>query len=354
MGNFSDSKENQKEKKENNINKDLSKTIYFPLRTISNKYPINEQNPIFLSHNIFFNKSNLLGKKHSRNERIEKNEDKLNNSINNKCINVENDNITTEENEIKNDLDNEKEKEIEEKILKKCDNLINMKIEENIKENERNIKINQEDINNYLKDMKNENDENYLKISKRYEEIFKENNNFYEKMKNLINKSSNQIKEENKKEEIINNKTSIPNHNFFYSFQSLTSNLNIKGIQGVEELSIQINIKNNGYNNWPKENTFLICNKKKSDIYAEDIQLFPLKSKMTSTVNIIICYIKNIPPGKYNVFLNFNVDGKNYGKELKIEVEILKKEKKKKRKIKAINKSEFNIIKTFEILFNGH
>ena len=384
MGNISNSNENQNGKKENNNKKeDSSKNIQYPLRTISNKYPLNEQNPIFLSHNIFFNKSNLLGRKHKRIEIDEKKEDKFDISINKDSINIEkNDILSTKENEIKNGSDNEKENEIEGKILKKCDNLINMKIEENIRENERNIKINQEDINNCLKDLKNENDEKYLKLSKRYEEIVKENNNFYEKMKNLINESSNQVNEENKKKEIINrnNKNLITKNNFFYSFQCLTSNLNIKGIQGIEELSIQINIKNNGNNDWPQENTFLICDKKKSDIYAEDVQLFPLKSKMASTVNIIICYIKDIPPGKYNVFINFNVNGKNYGREIKIEVEILKKEKKNEDEDKiytlinkmrkefnipesekgnnilkeAIIKSEYNISKAFEILFNDH
>ena len=120
-------------------------------------------------------------------------------------------------------------------------------------------------------------------------------------------------------------KSSIIKQDAIYSLMCLTKNLVVKGYEGVDELTIQLNIKNNGNNDWPeKGNIFLICNEKKSDIIAEDIQLIPLKRQKVYSINVIINYISSFPAGIYNTYLDFNVDGKNYGRDIKIIVEILK------------------------------
>ena len=45
---------------------------------------------------------------------------------------------------------------------------------------------------------------------------------------------------------------------------------------------------------------------------------------------IVYKYLNNLKPGIYNSYINLNINGKNYGKPMKIKVEILESEEDKK------------------------
>lgn len=356
MGIFSSSKENEKEqeqdkkeeKNENKLDLSKSKSLNNSLRSISNNYPIKEKNPIILSNDIYYNLNHNLGKKRLRNE------------IYNEVKNInKKEEISKKENKNKNIYNNLLNIEKKNDILSKWDKIINNKIEENIKENQKNLLINEENINNCLKDIKDENEKKYKTISKKYDEMIERNDALYKKMKKLFHKTSEEIrekdikiislKEKNKEylNSLINLEEDKSDENF--SFICLTKNLKVKGFQGVSELSLNIVIKNNGENDWNSNNIFLLCNKDKSDIIAEDIKLNPLKSQSICTAKIEIKYLNLIFPSIYNVYMNFFVNGKKYGDELKIEVEILKKINQEKKTINTLieeMRKEYNIPKT--------
>jgi hypothetical protein len=301
------SNENENENSKENEEQKEEKKLVSPIRVISNKYPLNEKNPIILSRNLYYIKKDekILNRKHSR-ENAENNNKNFNKEKNiNKIVKKEDDDkiILNKEND----------------ILMKWDKMINNKIEENIKENENNLLINKEDINKCISDLKSENEKKYESISKKYDEVLSENNILYTKMKSLLNEDD--IQNEETKEDS-------------YSMECLLKNFNVKGYQGTDQLSIKLFIRNNGKKDWPKDCVYLLCQKEKSDIFAEDMELTALKCKMISSINIEFKFLNLVLPGKYNCYLMLNVNGKNYGNEIKIEVEILKKENKEEKKDK--------------------
>ena len=286
---------------------DISLKYNYPLRTISYDLPINEPKPIIVSKGIYYNKIDILGKKRNRTEtkNAKTNEQKIykknintENNINNKSISLKEENSKEKEN-----IEKEKEK----KFLNISYEIITRKIkEEKMKIDEKNFKDNKAYIEKFFKDLKDENEKKYEKISEKYDEIFQRNNILFEQLKNHLNIEKLNIH--------VNKK---------YSYECLTNNLYVKGIQGIDQLSIQLNIKNNGDLDWPEDNIYLICDKEKSDILAEDVQLISLKSQMTYSIYAVFNFLNLIPPGKYNSYLNFNINGKNYGRELKLIVEIM-------------------------------
>ena len=300
--------ENENENSKENEEQKEEKKLVSPLRVISKKYPFNEKNPIILSRNLYYIKKdeNILNKKRFR----EKTE-------NNKNLNEEKEmnKIIKKEDEDNNILNKEND------ILMKWDKIINNKIEENKKESENNLLINKEDINKCISDLKSENEKKYENISKKYDEVLSENNVLFTKMKSLLNEDD--IQNEEIKEDS-------------YSMECLLKNFNVKGYQGTDQLSIKLFIRNNGKKDWPKDSVYLLCQKEKSDIFAEDMELNALKCNMISSINIEFKFLNLVLPGKYNCYLMLNVNGKNYGKEIKIEVEILKKENEEEKKISSI------------------
>lgn len=302
----------EENKKENNIkNSDLPKNknnINILDRVISENCPIDDQNPIILSKGIYFNKFNCLEKKRNRDAKksklpkIKEQKLKKNNDKNKKILIKENNKENIEKKQIKG-------KEEKEDFLSISDKIIKSNIEKNKIHNEQNLKDNKEYIENCLKIIQIKDEKKYEQISKQYDKILRENNIFFEKIKNVINSYN----------------SNIEGNNNTYSYECLTNNLYVKGIEGINQLSIILNIKNNGIFDWPQDNIFLLCDKEKSDIIAEDIQLISLKSQMAYSVNLIFKYLNLVFPGKHNSYLNLNINGKKYGKELKIVVEIIKK-----------------------------
>ena len=69
MGNNSSSEEEEQQNIKNDEEKNENiKPPNEPLRTLSNKYPIKENQPMILADGIYYNKESILGKKHRRQE----------------------------------------------------------------------------------------------------------------------------------------------------------------------------------------------------------------------------------------------------------------------------------------------
>lgn len=318
----SNENKNENENIKNNEEQKEEKHLFSPLRVISNKYPFKEKNPIILSRNLYYIKKDekILNKKRSR----EDVENITNNNKKEKKINKT----------IKREDDNKTILNKENDILMKWDKMINNKIEENIKENENNLLINQEDIKKYISDIKSENEKKYESLSKKYDEVLNENNLLYKKMKSLLDDNDAQNKEKNISLDEAKDDS--------YSMECLLKNFSVKGYQGTDQLSIKLFIRNNGKKDWPKDNVYLLCQKEKSDIFAEDMELNALKCKMISSINIEFKFLNLVLPGKYNCYMKLNVNGKYYGNEIKIEVEILKKGSEEKKEINSLNNEVTN------------
>ena len=85
--------------------------------------------------------------------------------------------------------------------------------------------------------------------------------------------------------------------------------------KGIEVGNFVIEIENNGLLTWPKNKTILeVDNSKPNSINAQNIPLEPLDPGIKAPVNIIVNQINKYMPGKYCIFLDFKVHGKNMGK----------------------------------------
>ena len=351
MGNNSSSEEeeqqNIKNDEEKNENKKPSNE---PLRTLSNKYPIKENQPMILADGIYYNKESILGKKHHRQENSNIQDNKEENVKKKKTEKIDNElkvNVNSEKNEeekkigekyIKNFLENRNLKLKREKSAEL--NFINHKEYKKLKA-EPSSRIKYSNVSSLSfcnkfdnKKIKADNSVNFSiqKINKNKNE--KEEKNIMEN--NSLNNSLNSFMiisnhENNKVKEKINNnliKEDIIQEEEF-SYECLTKELYVKGIQGVDHLSIDIKIQNNG-KDWPKDNIFLKNDIEKSQIGADEIKIISLLSGWHTTERIVFKYLNKVKPGIYYSYINLNINGKNYGKPIIIKVEILENEEDKK------------------------
>ena len=179
--------------------------------------------------------------------------------------------------------------------------------------------------NKMEEERKNNLDESPKKIDDNSFKIFA-SDTFENKENNIIklqNKNNIDIKGKENVNKIINQEDS-------YSYECLTDNLYVSGIRGIDQLFINIRIKNNGNADWPKENIFLRNDIEKSLIIADEIKLVSLMSGWETEERIVYKCLNNLKPGIYNSYINLNINGKNYGKPMKIKVEILESEEDKK------------------------
>ena len=333
MGNYfpffkEDNKQNKKTDKEKEESKKPSEK---PLITLSKRYPIEENNPIFMSNNLYLSKTAILGHKRLR----------LDNS------DIQNKNI-----EKKKKIKIEKKEEKDEKELIEKDKAKNnlelkevpsikleivehkkMKIETlETQQNFREAYSNLSSIQNKMNEIDNQTNFSLNKIDNNKKSIKEK---FFEKLESnkynsfmLLADDKNNKKEEENNDNNINDEINKEEEN--YSFQCLDNNLYVQGKEGTEQLSIDITLENNGSTDWPKDNIFLRNNKNLSEISAEDIQIVSLKSGMVTKERIVFKYLQNFLPGKYNSYINLNINGKNYGNPIIITVEILEDEEERK------------------------
>ena len=350
MGNFysneDEEDQNKKEEKEQE-KKENSKSHNEPLRTLSNKFPIKETKPMILADNIYFNQKSNLGKKRIRTE----NSDEQN-----------------KEDENKTGI---KKQKIEENQINKLENIDNKKNSFEIKQ-EQNIKlefhkqksfnklkiepssnVKYSNISSLSFHNKFDNKMNIIdnSINFSFDKIYDNKNMSEEKNKkekyekNSLNSFMIPSVDKNiKKQEKINDKLEknieknlLNKEEETYSFECPNKNLCVKGMKGIDQLYIDLTIKNNGKLDWPKGNIFLNNDKEKSLILADEIKIISLKTGWITEERIFFKYLKNILPGIYYSYINLNINGKNYGEPIKIKVEILENEEEKKMK-NLINK----------------
>ena len=152
------------------------------------------------------------------------------------------------------------------------------------------------------------------------------------------------IDKNNKKLEKINdnldkqiNDNNLNQEEDTFSYECPNKNLYIKGMKGIDQLYIDLTIRNNGKLDWPKGDIFLKNDKEKSQILADEIKIISLKTGWITEERIFFKYLNNVLPGIYYSYINLNINGKNYGEPIKIKVEILENEEEQKIK-NLINK----------------
>lgn len=214
MGVFSIScknKENHSIKKDNYLKNDE-----YPPREISYEFPLDDPNPMMLAKGIYFNKINILGKKRNITDTIKENNKNEKHNLDNKSLilkdEIINANISIKSGKNQNKI-------IDDSLI------MTEKIKEDKnKNNEKYNKDNKDYIENYLKYIKEEN-EKYEGMNEKYDEKLK-NNILHERFKITFNSEKNNTEQ-----------------NIIYSYECLTNNLYVKGTEGVDQLSVLLNIK---------------------------------------------------------------------------------------------------------------
>ena len=110
-----------------------------------------------------------------------------------------------------------------------------------------------------------------------------------------------------------------------YSYECLTSKLCVYAYVKSEKAELSIVIKNNGVAQWT-ENTKLICHKDNKASF-DDIILKSLKPQELNSVQITFDKINDLAPSTYCSKILFSVDGKIYGEPLKINLNIIERNK---------------------------
>ena len=367
---ITEEKENKNDKKEEE-NKDNSKQKDESLILVSSKNPLsNTDNKIILADNIYLDKKSNLGKKRHRSDDVPNNQkNKKENEllseiekIEKKNKNESNNNKPINKNLYLQEVQNIKEEYIGEKKFKKLaiepslnvtysnekiknnkneiDNAINFSIEKlydnKIETNEKSEKkknnlfnsymLLKENENNIKEEKKNNSEEKSNKPKQIIDNIFifpSENS----KIENKIIKIPQQSENENNQNENLFNSIKQEEQ---YSYECLNENLYVRGVKGIKELSIDVNIKNNGKLDWPKEDIFLKSDDKNSQISSKLIKIISLKTGWISEERIVFNNLDKISPGLYKSYIYLNINGKNYGNPMIIDIEILENEEEKK------------------------
>jgi len=116
-----------------------------------------------------------------------------------------------------------------------------------------------------------------------------------------------------------------------YSYDCLNKNkLSSYIYEGTDEVKIEIILKNNGKEDWPKDCAKLIFNRA-SNIEGNDIILEPQKSGEQKIYHAIFKKVSKYHVGEYKSYLLFSVNDETFGEELELTVGI--KENKNKSEI---------------------
>ena len=159
------------------------------------------------------------------------------------------------------------------------------------------------------------------------------NNNKYNnniKSSSFIDKNQNQNQNQNinNNSNIIESHISIGKKTDFdnFSYVCLTKELSFGAYQGTNQERFNLTLKNDGIFPWPKNKCFLLKDNSLSDnISVDKIYLEPLNPNDECIVSIYFNNMEKLSPGKYAVYFKFNANNKNFGDEIKIEIEILEK-----------------------------
>ena len=130
-----------------------------------------------------------------------------------------------------------------------------------------------------------------------------------------------------------------------YSYKCLTKQLKVYIYQGVKETIIPISLKNDGLIKWPENKTKLIQEKNMSNIFCNEINLKGQNPKDQSNYDIQLKNLNNLIPGIYPVYLNFNVNGNNYGDKICLSVIVNEKNNNE-------NNNKYETIEKFKQKYN--
>ena len=150
------------------------------------------------------------------------------------------------------------------------------------------------------------------------------------------------------------NKKKISEIEVKYSFEC-TNNINLVAYvyEGTEIASLEVKLKNNGTKNWPNNTTYLEF-LSKSQVKGDKVILNPQKIGEEKIYDIKFKNLENLKDGEYESYVKLNVDGQNYGDELKLKIKIVQKPGsddemenyldliKKMRKIYALSEDDFS------------
>ena len=176
------------------------------------------------------------------------------------------------------------------------------------------IEILKKEIND-LKEQHQQDQKNILELKSLFQTEIKKLN---EKIKSLSNEiktiKSNQKEDDNN----INNvnidddfEENIENKDNKYSLECLSRKLSIDIIKGTERTNLDIAIRNNSKLKFP-ENSFLVCDTKKSLLLCDDVDLSQLEPNEQKIVNIQFKNLKYISKGSYKCVIILMIENKVY------------------------------------------
>ena len=182
------------------------------------------------------------------------------------------------------------------------------KYENEIKENEivekNNIDFTDKKNNNY----------SYVNSSKRSHDN-KSDSQIYKSKNELKSSQNSKIKKSQKKENEFNN----------YSFNCLTNDLDFVISQGTKQVIFTLELENNGQFPWPQKTTTLSNDLTKSIIEMKEIVLESLNPGEKTSVNVILNGMDKFKAGNYCCYLEFKVDGKNFGNNIIVNIKVIDK-----------------------------
>ena len=170
----------------------------------------------------------------------------------------------------------------------------------------------------------------YVNSSKRSHDN-KSDSQIYKSKNELKSSQNSKIKKSQKKENEFNN----------YSFNCLTNDLDFVISQGTKQVIFTLELENNGQFPWPQKTTTLSNDLTKSIIEMKEIVLESLNPGEKTSVNVILNGMDKFKAGNYCCYLEFKVDGKNFGNNIVVNIKVIDKDV----------KSEF---KTVIKAFKGH
>jgi len=167
----------------------------------------------------------------------------------------------------------------------------------------------------------------FIKIGKEYKEGDEITYNIPDIINNNLNNNNNNINNINEiKNDDNNNDNNIIVAKKEYSYECLNKNkLSSYIYEGTDEAKIEIILKNNGKEDWPKDCAKLIFDRA-SNIEGEDIVLEPQKSGEQKIYHAIFKKVSKYRVGEYKSFLLFSVNDETFGEELELTVEIKENE----------------------------
>jgi hypothetical protein len=169
----------------------------------------------------------------------------------------------------------------------------------------------------------------FMKIRKEYKEGEEITNNIPVIINNNSINNNNNINSIN---EIKNDDNNNDNKDILvkkeYSYECLNKNKLSHNInEDADEAKIEIILKNNGKEDWPKDCTKLIFDKS-SDIEGDEIVLEPQKSDEQKIYHAIFKKVSKYRVGEYKSYLLFCVNDETFGKKLELTIGIIENKKK--------------------------